>query len=67
MQWTDLETFLSMGGRGFYVWASFGVCALVVAIEPLLLRQRRSNALRLIRREKSAARFMAESNQTSRS
>jgi heme exporter protein CcmD len=29
-----------MGGRGFYVWGSFGMFALAIAIEVILLRAR---------------------------
>ena len=36
----SLAEFFSMGGRGFYVWGSFGAFALMVAIEIFLLRQR---------------------------
>lgn len=59
MQWTSLEEFFRMGGYGFYVWGSFGVTALVLLVEPLLLKKRRSDALRLIRREKSATDYMS--------
>lgn len=37
MNWAE---FFSMGGRGFYVWGSFGVFALAIVIEMALLRQR---------------------------
>lgn len=57
MQWTSLDDFLRMGGYAFYVWGSFGVTALALLMEPLLLRKRRNEALRTIRREKSAARY----------
>lgn len=37
MNWTE---FFSMGGRGFYVWGSFGAFALAVILELVLLRSR---------------------------
>ena len=37
MNWAE---FFSMGGRGFYVWGSFGAFALAVILEMLLLRSR---------------------------
>jgi heme exporter protein CcmD len=40
--WPDFASFLRMGKHGFYVWSSFGVCALTLAAEWWLLwRQRR--------------------------
>ena len=43
MQWHSLKEFLAMGGYGFYVWGSFGVTFLVMAIELWLLNKRRQN------------------------
>lgn len=37
MNWAE---FFSMGGRGAFVWGSFGVFALGIAIEIILLRLR---------------------------
>lgn len=33
MHWTNLNSFLSMGGYGFYVWASFGLTFLALVLE----------------------------------
>ena len=41
MQWHSLDEFLAMGGYGLYVWGSFGVTFLVMAIELGLLNKRR--------------------------
>ena len=49
-----------MGGYAFYVWGSFGVTAVALLIEPLLLRKRRSDVLRSLRRELSADRTINE-------
>ena len=39
--WPSLDAFLAMGGYGLYVWGSFGVTALVIAVELWSLRSRR--------------------------
>ena len=39
--WKSLEDFLAMGGYGLYVWGSFGVTALAIAVELFALRLRR--------------------------
>ena len=49
MQWQSLSDFLAMGGYGLYVWGSFGVCALAMIAEPLLVCHRRRQALKMIR------------------
>jgi heme exporter protein D len=41
MNWAE---FFSMGGRGFYVWGSYGAFALAVALEIILLRSRARRA-----------------------
>ncbi len=37
MNWAE---FFSMGGRGFYVWGSFGAFALGITIEIIAVRHR---------------------------
>ena len=37
MNWGSLAAFIAMGGYGTYVWGSFGVTVLLIAIEVLLL------------------------------
>jgi len=37
MNWAE---FFSMGGRGFYVWGSYGAFALAIAVEIVMLRAR---------------------------
>jgi heme exporter protein D len=54
MNWNSLNDFLAMGGYAFYVWGSFGVTALALALEPLLIRKRRRDILRTLRREREA-------------
>jgi heme exporter protein D len=40
MQWASLAEFLSMGGRGLYVWGSYGVTALLIVAELVILARR---------------------------
>ena len=59
MNWNSLSEFLAMGGYAFYVWGSFGVTALALIVEPLLIRKRRRDILRTLRRERAAEEFPA--------
>ena len=40
MQWGSVSEFLSMGGYGLYVWGSYGVTALVLFLEVILVVRR---------------------------
>ena len=51
--WNSVGEFFAMGGYSFYVWGSFGACALALIVEPLLLAKRRSEVLRSLQRELS--------------
>jgi heme exporter protein D len=51
MNWNSPADFFAMGGYALYVWGSFGVCALALALEPFLVIQRRNNILRSLRRQ----------------
>lgn len=44
MNWAE---FFSMGGRGFYVWGSYGAFALAIAIEIITLRARTRRSVKL--------------------
>jgi heme exporter protein D len=46
MSWGSLQGFLEMGGYGFYVWGSYGVTALLLAVEVFWLRSRRRTIVR---------------------
>ena len=50
MNWNSASEFFAMGGYGLYVWGSFGVCAVALALEPLLLGRRRQAILQSLRR-----------------
>jgi heme exporter protein D len=59
MHWNSVSEFFAMGGYAFYVWGSFGLTAVVVVGEVLLLRAQRKTVLRNLRNE-----LLAESNPT---
>jgi heme exporter protein D len=54
MNWGSPAEFFAMGGYGLYVWGSFGVCAVLMIMEPILVGKRRSSILRSLRRERIA-------------
>ena len=49
MIWNSVSEFWAMGGYGDYVWGSFGVTALVMAIEVAQLRYERQHTLQRLR------------------
>jgi heme exporter protein D len=49
MDWAE---FFSMGGRGFYVWGSYGAFVVLIALEILFLRARSRRAATLVDGEK---------------
>jgi len=51
MNWNSASEFFAMGGYGLYVWGSYGVSVLAIAIELSSLRARRARAARLARGE----------------
>jgi heme exporter protein D len=54
MQWHSAAEFFAMGGYAFYVWGSFGLCAVALVAEPLLLRRRRRDIERSLKRRRAA-------------
>jgi heme exporter protein D len=54
MNWGSPAEFFAMGGYALYVWGSFGVCALLMVVEPILASKRRMDILRSLRRERLA-------------
>lgn len=51
MHWNSAAEFFAMGGYALYVWLSFGACALVMTVEPLLVKQRQKAAIDGVRRQ----------------
>jgi len=45
MNWGGISDFLHMGGYGFYVWSSYGMCAALVCGELWSARARRRRAV----------------------
>lgn len=45
MHWQSVGEFLSMGGRGVFVWGSYGVAAALLAFELWQLRRSRRASL----------------------
>ncbi len=58
MNWA---TFFDMGGRGFYVWGSFGAFMLLITIEIILVRLRIHRAQQDIRDDVIAKQIEAQS------
>ena len=58
--WNSFADFIAMGGYGFYVWGSFGLTALIMAIEPIaVMRNRRTTVARLKRQLRAESRNTA--------
>jgi heme exporter protein D len=54
IHWNSLADFLAMGGYGLYVWGSFGVTVLIMAVEPLLIAKRKKETIRRLKRQMRA-------------
>ena len=55
--WNSFSDFLAMGGYGLYVWGSFGVTALIMAIEPIVVaRNQNATKARLKRQVRAESR-----------
>ncbi len=50
MQWNSATEFFAMGGYALYVWGGFGACALLMLVEPWLVRRRMREAMLNLRR-----------------
>jgi heme exporter protein D len=46
----SVSEFFHMGGYALYVWGSFGVTALFMIIEPILLQKRKKEAVQRVKR-----------------
>ncbi|MBL8484694.1 MAG: heme exporter protein CcmD [Rhodocyclaceae bacterium] len=40
MNWESWQAFLDMGGKGPFVWGSYGVSALLLVLEVIFLKRR---------------------------
>ncbi len=51
MHWNSLAEFLAMGGYGFYVWGSFGVTFVCMALELWSLNKRSQRVTQMVKEE----------------
>ena len=58
--WNSFSDFLHMGGYGVYVWGSFGVTALIMLVEPIVVARNRKTTIARLKRQ-----LRAESRTTS--
>ena len=49
--WHSFSDFLHMGGYGRYVWGSFGVTALIMIVEPIVVARNRKNTISRLKRQ----------------
>ena len=61
--WNSQAEFFAMGGYALYVWCSFGVCVLVMFIEPASIRIRRKAIIKRLQQERLAEQFDKEGRQ----
>jgi heme exporter protein D len=53
VNWSSWSDFVAMGGYGFFVWMSYGVTALLLAVEVIMvIRQRRQSFARALTQRK---------------
>jgi heme exporter protein D len=50
MIWDSFSAFVDMGGRGAFVWGSYGVTLALIVVELWALSRRRKDTLRRLRR-----------------
>lgn len=60
--WNSPAEFFAMGGYALYVWSSFGACALVLLLEPIVIRMRNNAVSRRLKQQLIAERFDKESS-----
>ncbi|MCW8106959.1 heme exporter protein CcmD [Alteromonas ponticola] len=63
MQFESLQTFFSMGGYGFYVWLSFGVTLLSMAILVIQSFVERKQLLSQVLKEQSRRQRIKQARQ----
>lgn len=51
MHWNSFSEFLAMGGYAGYVWGSFGLTAICMAIEPIMASRRLKDTRTRLRRQ----------------
>jgi heme exporter protein D len=51
IHWNSFADFLAMGGYGLYVWGSFGVTALIMAVEPIMVARNQKLTIARLKRQ----------------
>lgn len=51
IHWNSFSDFIAMGGYGFYVWGSFGVTVLIMAIEPIVAIRNQKTLIARLKRQ----------------
>jgi heme exporter protein D len=64
MHWNSASEFFAMGGYAFYVWGSFGVTALIMVVEPMVVSRRRKNLLSRLKRQIAAENLAQRSEES---
>ena len=64
MHWNSASEVFAMGGYAFYVWGSFGVTALIMAVEPIIVARRRKNLLSRLKRQITAENLAQRSEES---
>lgn len=54
MDWQSWQAFWHMGGRGLYIWLSFGISAVALGVEIVGLRHRQRVVLQKIQQNRRA-------------
>ncbi len=54
MMWESWSAFWAMGGRGFFVWGSYGALAAAVIAELVALKRARTSALKALQENHDA-------------
>jgi heme exporter protein D len=49
--WNSFSDFLHMGGYGLYVWGSFGLTALIMTVEPIVVARNRKTTIARLKRQ----------------
>lgn len=48
MMWESWSAFWDMGGRGFFVWGSYGALVIAIVVELVALKRARTSALKAL-------------------
>jgi heme exporter protein D len=62
MNWASPAEFFAMGGYALYVWGSFGVVAVALIAEPILVGHRRRAIVESLRRHALADKLDKENS-----